>query len=212
MRRPVHTIGIEPRRHRRIARRCGYSTIEVLVAVFIFAFGGCGAATMQLLAAQSNADAVQRNEAVYYITDFIERIRNNPTAAESYDSSDGNAWTILGQATSPEPSPDCDDATCTPDCDATTCTPAQQAAHDLWAWERALDGYASSRPDGTPTGGLLQPTGCIRNNGNGGFEIAVAWYGRTELTNASVAPGCDVTDRYGTDSEYRRVVRLRTNI
>ncbi len=182
----------------------GFSMTEVLVSVFIFAFGGIGAATLQVLAAQSNLEALQRGQAVYHGTDILERMRNNPAALERYDSSDDNQWTILGDGTiTNEP---------TPDCDTATCTPQQQAAHDLWAWERALDGHEVARPDNAPAGGLLYPTGCIRNSGAGGVEVIVAWHGRREMTNSSVAPGCGVADRYGDDAEFRRVVRLRTHI
>jgi type IV pilus assembly protein PilV len=177
---------------------------EVLVAVFIFAFGGIGAATMQVLAAQANLEAQQRSQAVYHATDILERIRNNIDALADYDAPADGQWTMVGSgsiATQP-----------TPACDSVACTAQQQAAHDLWAWERALDGHERTRADATPAGGLVHPTGCIRNHGNGRFQVAIAWHGRRDTINASVAPGCTVTDRYGQDSQFRRVVRLRTHV
>jgi len=177
---------------------------EVLVAVFIFAFGGIGAATMQILSAQANLEAHQRSQAVYHATDILERIRNNIGALADYDTPADGDWTILGdgsRGTQP-----------TPNCKSVACTATQQATYDLWAWERALDGHERTRADATPAGGLIHPTGCIRNHGNGQFEIAIAWHGRRETLNASVAPSCTATDRYGEDSQFRRVMRLRTHV
>ena len=201
--------GHPPRDHPLRARRrqSGLSMTEVLVAVFTFAFGGVGAATMQILAAQANLEAQQRSEAVYQATDMLERIRNNTDALADYDTPADGQWTIVGDGSiASQP---------TPDCDSVACTPQQRVAHDLWAWERALDGHTRTSADATPTGGLHHPTGCIRNHDiddPGKIEVAIAWYGRQEMTDSPVAPACTATDRYGEESQFRRVVRLRTYI
>jgi type IV pilus assembly protein PilV len=176
---------------------------EVLVSVFVFAFGGIGAATMQILAAQTNLEAKQRSEAVYHANDIVERIRNNAGGLAIYDAPADDQWTIVGGGTEEHP---------TLNCDAVACTPEQQVAHDLWAWERALDGHDKTGTDAAPSSGLLHPTGCIRNHGSGRIQIAIAWYGRRENTNSNLASGCNVNERYGADARFRRVVRLRTHV
>lgn len=198
----VHQLRDHPLRLRR--RQSGLSMTEVLVAVFTFAFGGVGAATMQILAAQATLEAQQRSEAVYHATDILERMRNNLGALADYDAPADGQWTIVGNGSiGNQPAPDCD---------SVACTPQQQVAHDLWAWERALDGHDKTRADASPTGGLHHPTGCIRNHGNGRIQVAIAWHGRQETIDATVTPGCTVTDRYGDGSQFRRVVRLRTHV
>lgn len=179
--------------------------LESLVAVMVFAFGAIGATAMQVIATQSNYEASQRTQAVYVATDMIERIRNNPTVVDSYDNSADNQWTIVGGDTiATEP---------TPDCDTSACTPQQQAAHDLWRLEQALDGNDTTQATLGAIGGLQDPTGCIRHTGDGRVELAVAWHGRRSMSNALAAPGCTGDDdRYGPNSEFRRVLQLRTYI
>ncbi|MGB5832838.1 MAG: type IV pilus modification protein PilV [Thiohalocapsa sp.] len=185
--------------------RCrGFSMLEILIAAVVFSIGAIGATGMQILAAQSNSEAMQRTQAVYLATDIMERMHNNSAALDSYDTSGDNSWTILGGGSiTNEPSPACDTA---------NCTPQQQAAHDLWAWERAMDGNGITRADVGAIGGLQSPTGCIRHTGTGRLELAIAWLGRQSMTNATVAQGCTVVDRYGDNSEFRRIVHLRTLI
>ena len=187
------------------SERCrGFSMLESLVAVMVFAFGAIGTTGMQIMATQSNYEAAQRTQAVYFATDIIERMRNNPGVMDSYDSSGDNSWTILG-ANSIESEP-------TPHCNTSGCTAGQQAAHDLWCWEQGLDGNAITTDDLGAVGGMISPTGCIRHTGNGRVEIAIAWRGRSSMTDANAAPGCTVEDRYGDDDAYRRVLLVRTFI
>jgi type IV pilus assembly protein PilV len=178
--------------------------LESLVAVLVFSFGAIGAISMQVLAAQSNFEAAQRTQAVYLATDIIERMLNNPNALDSYDSSDDTQWTVRGSGSiTQEP---------TPDCDTAACTPVQQAAHDLWSWEQALDGAAITTEDAAAVGGMVSPTGCIRQSGAGRIEVAIAWRGRSNMTDTNRAPGCTAEGRYGSNGEYRRVLHLRTFI
>jgi len=182
----------------------GYSMLEILIAAVVFSVGAIGATGMQILAAQSNSEALQRTQAVYLATDIMERITNNPAVLDSYDASNDNKWTIVGGASiETEPLPPCDTADCTTE---------QKAAHDLWVWERAIDGHGVTREDVGLIGGLQNPTGCIRHTGNGRVELAIAWHGRQSISNASTAAGCTVVDRYGSNSEFRRTLHLRAFI
>lgn len=178
--------------------------MESMVAAMVFAVGAIGATGIQLMAARTNLEAAQRTQAVYFATDIIERMLNNATALDDYDASGNTQWTAVGSgSTQTEP---------TPDCDSAHCTPTQQAAHDLWAWEQALDGDAMTTADNVLAGGLINPTGCIRNGSDGRVEIAIAWRGRGSMTNSGIASGCTAQGRYGSDDEYRRVLHLRTFI
>lgn len=177
--------------------------LEVLVAIAIFAFGAIGATGMQLLATQANYEAMQRSRAVDLATDIIERMRNNPTALDSYDSSLDTSWEIVG-SDSIEDAP-------TTNCVTSTCTPTALAAYDLWAWEQALDGNDVTRTE-VAVGGLNKATGCIRYTGDGRIELAIAWYGRRSKSNSTLATGCTVDGRYDNADEYRRVLHLRTVI
>ena len=90
-------------------------------------------------------------------------------------------------------------------------TPAQMAARDRWAWEQAIDGSGATE-DGINKGGLVSPTGCIRQN-NGEVEVAIAWRGRTEMTNPGLDGGaCTADGLYGTDDNLRRLLLVRTFI
>jgi type IV pilus assembly protein PilV len=178
--------------------------LEILIAAVVFSVGAIGATGMQILAAQANSEALQRTQAVYLATDLMERINNNATALDSYDSSNDNQWTIVGGGSiETEPSPACDTA---------DCTTAQKAAHDLWVWEQAIDGHGVTREGIGAVCGLQNPTACIRHTGNGQVELAIAWHGRQSISNASTAAGCSVVDRYGSNSEFRRTLHLRTFI
>jgi type IV pilus assembly protein PilV len=182
----------------------GFSMMEALVSAIVFALGAIGVAGMQTLSMQSNHEAMQRTQATFLATDIIERMQNNATALNSYDTDADQYWTILGGATrQQEP---------TPNCGESRCSPAQLASHDLWAWEQTIDGAAISQPEIGRVGGFQDPTGCIRHTGNGEIELAIAWRGRGEMSNSSVAAGCTVEKRYGDADRYRRVLLFRTYI
>jgi type IV pilus assembly protein PilV len=179
--------------------------LEVLIAIMIFAFGAIGATGMQVLATQANHEATQRTQAVYLSTDIIERMRNNPSAITDYDASADTDWTIVGVSpyiTKPSPA-----------CDTAACSIHEKAAYDLWTWEQALLGTETTRAGIGAVGGLQDPTGCIRQQGDGRIEVAIAWRGRQSMSNATVAQDCtSEDDRYGDDNEYRRVLLIRTYI
>lgn len=193
-------------------RQRGFSLMESLVAVLVFSFGAIGATGMQIMATQAHFEAAQRTQAVYFATDLMERMLNNPNALDSYDSPDDTDWTIRGSGSvQNEP---------TPDCATAQCTPAEQAAHDLWSWEQALDGNAITAENGAAVAGMVSPTGCIRQSDGGQVEVAIAWRGRSSMTDTATAPGCTPAEpdedsgepRYGANDEYRRVLHLRTYI
>lgn len=58
-------------------RQDGVSLIEVLVALFVLAFGMLGIAGMQTMAMKANQSAFERNAAVISAGSIVERIRSN---------------------------------------------------------------------------------------------------------------------------------------
>ncbi|WP_051079106.1 type IV pilus modification protein PilV [Methyloversatilis thermotolerans] len=59
----------------------GVSLIEVLVALFVLAFGMLGIAGLQTMALKANQSAFERNSAIISTTSIIERMRNNRAEA-----------------------------------------------------------------------------------------------------------------------------------
>ena len=99
----------------------GSSLIEVLISLVVVSIGLLGVAGMQATSMRFNHSAHSKMVANTMAIDMADRIRANPTANYSYDSSDsGN-----------QPS-------ATSSCGTTGCTPNQLAQTDLFYWSRPL--------------------------------------------------------------------------
>jgi type IV pilus assembly protein PilV len=96
---------------------CGFTLLEVLVALFVLSIGVLGLATLQTLALRLNTDTYYKSQATVLAYDLGERMRGNRQAA------------LVGLYT-----PEFDGTL--PDCDPglTGGTPAQ----DLAAWRSAI--------------------------------------------------------------------------
>lgn len=64
--------------------QCGFSLIEVLVALLLVALGVLGAAALQLNALRFTQDSAYRVQASLLATDLLERMRANPGQLASY--------------------------------------------------------------------------------------------------------------------------------
>ena len=192
----------------------GFSLIEALITLFVFAIGILTIAGLQLISKKANYDAAQRTTAAMLVNDIAERMRanlsTNGVALGDYLVEDVGGGTIAqpGQ-----------------DCTAGTCTNAQLAAWDLYEWEQLLDGASEDN-----AGGLVEPSACIRSDvvggGVGAYHIVIAWRGVTPLSNpvidqnltAAIAKGCgEGSDKYvdddtGAANVYRRVILVSTFI
>lgn len=187
----------------------GFSLVEVLIALFILAVGILGIISLQLFAKQNNFDAIQRTSAAAFATDMVERMRMNRTILANYIST---AAPVPVDAAMPNT---CQDP-------AAPCTPATIAVHDLANWYALISGASDKSVAGDNTGGLTEPSACITQDplGVGGsigeheYRIAIAWRGRTPLSNPTVDTcGEDATGaRYGTNNEYRRIFILDAKI
>ena len=195
-------------------RQRGFSLIEVLITLFVFAIGILTVAGLQLISKKSNYDAAQRTTAAMLGNDIAERMRTNLSsngiALADYIVEDLGGGTLSAPGT---------------DCTATSCDKDQMAAWDLYEWEQALDGASEAG-----AGGLVQPNACIRSDttvgGAGVYHIVIAWRGVTALSNPTIDQelvtahdeGCGEDNDKFTDDEtgalnvYRRVLVISTYI
>ena len=105
------------------ARSQGFSLLEVLVAVVIFAIGVLGLASLQTMAFETSNTAYFRTQATAFAYEIVDCMRANRQAAlaGAYDRAIG-----AGPISNP------------PDCAANACTPAQLATADLDALSKSV--------------------------------------------------------------------------
>lgn len=195
-------------------RQRGFSLIEALITLFVFAIGILTVAGLQLISKKANYDAAQRTTAGMLANDIAERMRanlsNNGVALANYLVED------LGGGTLGVPAADCT---------AAECNRVEMAAWDLYEFEQLLDGASESS-----AGGLVEPNACIRSDvttgGAGVYHIIIAWRGVTPLSNPVIdadltganPEGCgEGSDKFKDDETgaydiYRRVIVVSTYI
>ena len=192
---------------RPLGKRSGFTLVEVMVSIVIFSIGLIGIARLQVVAKQSNYDAVQRVAATSLAQDVLSRMRSNHSELGTYVSNAGTT-TIGGGTITTEPSPSCASS-------GSACTTTQLASHDLWEFERSVDGIAEQDADGNDTGGLVSPTLCISGPAagtSGVYTIAIAWRGKASLTNSTRSTCGNGSGLYGDNNEFRRVLVMETFI
>jgi type IV pilus assembly protein PilV len=146
------------------ARRAsrGFTLLEVLIAIVVFAFGILGLARMQMKTSLASTEAMQRTQVIQLVQDMVDRINSNRRNADAYVQA--NEIEASGPAQ---------------DCSAL----AAGAARDLCEWTNLLRGVAAA--DGaTQLGSVLGARGCIRRLTNGAgtaidrsYVVSVAWQG-----------------------------------
>lgn len=191
----------------------GFTMIEVLVSVVIFSIGLIGVARLQVVAKQSNYDAVQRVTATTIAQDLISRMRANSSALSTYVENDGALQIVYNDAMA-TPNP-----TCT---GASTCTDQQLATKDLWDIKQDMLGIAEQDSNGNAVGGISTPTLCISavddagnvldDGGSGIYTVAIAWRGKAALSNPTLNTCGQGTGLYGSSNEYRRLLVMSTFI
>lgn len=192
----------------------GFTLFEVLIAFFVISVGLVGVVSLQALSKASQHQAVQRSRAVTLADQMLEMIRGNPRGINQYNI--GLNGAVGDGSRGDEP---------TPNCILAACDPNQMAAHDLWAWEQALDGAGVIAADGGGTGaGLIQPRGCIvfeadTANGKartGVVDVIIQWRGLQETSDAVQGdaddPGICGADFADGDEGFRRQVVLSTYV
>lgn len=183
-------------------RQQAFSLLEMLVSLLIFSIGLLAIAGLQIMSKQANYESLQRTTASQIANGLLEDMRTN-----------GDGWAVYvaaaplgGGSRGAEPVPSCGPGA--------ECNAAQKAAHDLWFWERVLDGSLETTA-GAAAGGLLLPTLCITGPAAGGagiYMVTIAWRGTASLTN-TMANACGAaTGSYGANNEFRRIVQIPTYI
>ncbi len=188
-------------------RQSGFTLLEVLVAFLILSIGLLGVVGLMVNSKVSQHQAVQRTRAVELADAMIERVRINPAAIATYNIG-LNPVGPLSPSGQPRSEP-------SPNCSSSPCTPVQLAAHDLWAWEQALQGRTATVA-GEAADGLVSPRGCIvftpaaPRTRTGQLSVIIQWRGLVDTSDAleegeSVCGG--VSDG---DEGYRRQVAVNT--
>ena len=182
----------------------GFTMIEVLVTFVILAVGVLGVVSLLASSKTSEYESVQRARAITMADGMLEKIRGNPQALSTtpgYNIGTGNP--LDGAVYATEPAPNCLTA---------SCSPAQLANHDLWAFERALEG-ASVTVGGDNTSGLIDPRACITftpwgpHANSGQISVLIQWDGLQETGDGVIAGGVVCGgDPAGTDPTRRSIV------
>lgn len=147
-------------------RERGISLIESLVSLLVLALGVLGMLGVQLKSMADNQSATQRVISARLADDLFERIKTNPNGVGGLTAySVNSSWTTI--------------AAPNPLCDATACTPAQQAAYDLWAWQRNV---RNTLPGGGATT-FISPSDAEQ------LGVMISW--RLRQTDTSTVAGAD---------------------
>ncbi|MDH3442204.1 MAG: type IV pilus modification protein PilV [Gammaproteobacteria bacterium] len=181
----------------------GFSLLEILVSLVVFSIGLLGIAGLQMLSKQAAHEGLQRTIASQVAYGLLEDMRTNGPGISVYDAAND----LGGGTLSGLPVSSCRDPN-------TPCSPAQKAVHDLWYWERMVDGAQEVGLQGQ-AGGVLFPTVCIDGPGGGAagvYSVSVAWRGGIELSNPDTSQCGAGSGNYGDGDRYRRVIQVATFI
>jgi type IV pilus assembly protein PilV len=165
------------RRHPR-----GFTLLEVLIAIVVFAFGILGLARMQMRTSLASTEAMQRTQVIQLVQDMVDRINSNRRNADAYvrtgeieatgSAEDCTAAAVAARNT-------CVAAERSPE----DCAAAAGATRDICEWTNLLRGAAAADA-GTQLGSALGARGCIRRLTNGAgtaidrsYVVSVAWQG-----------------------------------
>jgi len=140
----------------------GFTLLEVLIAVVVFAFGILGLARMQMKTSLASTEAMQRSQVIQLVQDMVDRINSNRRNAAAYIQANELVATGAVQ--------DCTEV-------------AAGAARDVCEWTNLLRGMTAAE-GGTQLGSVLGARGCIRRLADAAgtaidrsYVVAVAWQG-----------------------------------
>ncbi len=181
----------------------GFSLLELLIALVIFSIGLLGIAGLQVVSKQANYESQQRTMASQVAYALLEDMRTNGPAISVYRS----VADLGGGTLSALPVANCRDPN-------TPCTASQKAVHDLWHWERVVDGVQEVGVEGA-AGGVVSPTICIDGPAGGVagvYAVSIAWRGSAQMSNPDTSQCGANSGKYGDTDAYRRVLQVATFI
>ncbi len=153
------------------SRNAGFTLVEVLTALVIFAIGMLGIASLQVNGIRHTHTAYQRSQAVLLAQDLTEKMRANPLAMAPAD------LLYLQDPSTIDPSS-------VNDCATTSCNSRERAAYDLVEWYTTIntllrDGNGIACQDSTPGDGSCD------NLPGGDILIQISWQEQASRTEGS---------------------------
>ncbi|GLQ31113.1 type IV pilus modification protein PilV [Litoribrevibacter albus] len=147
----------------------GFSMVETLVALLIFALGILGFIGMQNRGVQMNVEMDQREQAARILSYMVEAIQTNRDARGCYITILGSHGTpYVGTGTSGS-------FTCT---SSGTLETQTQAVNDLNFWDDLLKGENQG-------GALLSARGCVAEDATtGDYTVSVVWQGLVDTVSS----------------------------
>lgn len=182
----------------------GFTLIEVMISAVILSIGVVGIVSVLTMTKVFQHESIQRARAVELADGIFERIRRNPAGVAGYDT--GLLAPLGAASTGDEPDPNCR---------GTSCDAAQLASHDLWDWERLLDGASTTIVDGEDTintVGLRNVRACIDFTADadrvntGIVDVIIQWQGINETSDAVAASGVECGDAGEEDPTWRQLI------
>ena len=134
-----------------LRQHSGFTLVEVLVTLVIFAFGMLGVAGLQMISLSNMDSAQYRSIASLKAGEMAERMRANAgTSYAGVTGADNQCRTSHYANRYPEPA---------------KCTPEQLAADDVWDWNQELAGRLPRGNgmvcvDSTPADGTFEAPAC----------------------------------------------------
>ena len=167
----------------------GFTLIDVLISLFILAFGMLSLARVMAQSSLSEVEASQRSQAMTLAQDMSERINLNRKNAAAYVGNYSATWGANGAA----------------DCSAMTTV----ANKDACEWQNLLAG--STTLDGkSAIGAPIAARGCVISPAPNIYVIAVAWQGLVPTTGSDSACGLNAFDREENRRVFSTVVQIAT--
>jgi type IV pilus assembly protein PilV len=166
----------------------GFTLIDVLISLFILAFGMLALARVMAQSSLSEVEASQRSQAMTLVQDLSERINLNRKNAAAYVGDYSATWGPGGGA---------------------DCTGLTGVNEDVCEWQNLLAG--STTLDGTSAiGAPIAARGCVISPATNIYVIAVAWQGLVPTTGSDSACGANAFDREENRRVFSTVVQIAT--
>ena len=110
----------------RVNRECGFSLIEIMIALLVLSIGLLGIAGLQTYSLKFNHQSYERTQATILISEMFEKILANPTAAAAGTFVSPLANTSASYASYGG-------------CPAACATPDELATYELFLWKSTLE-------------------------------------------------------------------------